>query len=148
MECKRAIVKVRIVWYHVQGDSPTHTRAEHRRTMRQFITWIFHPALGCLLLVSCGGTEPILQESTVFFRLNAPLCSMALPVRLSIDGSVVGIDTFRVNLPDPHLTTRGFPTSAGRHVLGAFAFAGVWPDTTVTLRAGIAMTDTLSAYCS
>ena len=116
--------------------------------MRPLITRTLYLALGCLLLVSCGGAEPIAPESTVFFRLNAPLCSMALPVRFSIDGTVVGIDTFRVNLPNPHLTTRGFPTSAGRHVLGAFAFTGVWPDTTVTLRQGVAMTDTLPFYCS
>lgn len=116
--------------------------------MRPFITRTLYLALGCLLQVSCGGTEPIPQESTVFFRLNAPFCGMALPVRFSIDGILVGIDTFRVNVGNPHLTTRGFPTSAGRHVLSAYAFPGMWPDTTVTLRAGIAMTDTLSFYCS
>ena len=116
--------------------------------MRPLITRVLYLALCNLVLVSCGGTEPIPQESTVFFRLNAPFCSMALPVRFSIDGTLVGIDTFRVNVGNPHLTTRGYPTSAGRHVLSAFAFVGMWPDTSVTLRPGIAMTDTLSFYCS
>lgn len=116
--------------------------------MREAITRTLRLALGGILLVACGGTDSITPESTVFFRLDAPFCGMALPVRFSIDGVLVGIDTFRVNVGSPHLTTRGFPTTAGRHVLSAYAFAGVWPDTTVTLRAGIAMTDTLSFYCS
>lgn len=116
--------------------------------MREFIRGTLRLAFLNLLLVACGGTDPITQESAVFFRLDAPLCSMVLPVNFSIDGTLVGIDTFRVNVSNPHLTTRGFPASPGRHVLSAYAFRGVWPDTTVTLRPGIAMTDTLSFYCS
>ena len=59
--------------------------------MRPLITRTPYLVLGCLLLASCGGTEPIPQESTVFFRLNAPFCGMALPVRFSIDGTLAGI---------------------------------------------------------
>ena len=101
-----------------------------------------------LVLAACGATNPAAQPSTVFFRLDAPFCGMSLPVRFSIDGNVVGVDTFRVNLSNPHLTTRGFSAASGRHVLSAFAFAGTWPDTTVTLVPGVALTDTLPFYCS
>jgi len=87
-------------------------------------------------------------ESTVSFQLVAPLCSMALPVRFSIDGALVGIDTFRVNLANPHLITRSFSAPAGRHVLSAYAFTGMWPDTTVTIMSGVPLVDTLSFYCS
>ena len=103
---------------------------------------------GGTALLACGGTDPVVQQSTVFFKLNAPFCSMALPVRFSIDGTVVGVDTFRVNLSNPHLTTRGFTAASGRRVLSAYAFTGTWPDTTVTLAPGAALTDTLSFYCS
>ena len=101
-----------------------------------------------LTLAACGSTSPSDQLSTVYFRLDAPFCSMALPVRFSIDGAVVGVDTFRVNVNNPHLTTRGFTAAAGTHVLSAYAFNGTWPDTTVTLVPGVALTDTLPFYCS
>ena len=101
-----------------------------------------------IALFACSSTRPDEAEASVYFRLDAPLCSMALPVRFSIDGALVGVDTFRVNVSNPHLTTRAFTATAGRHVLSANAFAGTWPDTTVRLQAGAALTDTLSFYCS
>ena len=73
---------------------------------------------------------------------------MALPASFSIAGTLVGIDAFRVNVGTPHLTTGGFPASVGRHVLSAHAVPGMRLDTIVTLRPGIAITDTLSLYCS
>ena len=73
---------------------------------------------------------------------------MSLPVRFSIDGVVVGVDTFRVNLPPNHLDSRTFPIAAGQHVLGAYAFTGTWPDSTVNVPSGRATVDTLGFYCS
>ena len=73
---------------------------------------------------------------------------MSLPVRFAIDGALVGVDTFRVNLSPNHLTSRAFSTSAGPHVLSAFAFSGTWPDTTVTLIPGATLVLTLPFYCS
>ena len=104
----------------------------------------------CGTLVACGGTQPITPESSVAFSLDAPFCGgMILPVRFSIDGALVGIDTFRVTALDRHTTTRAFPTTAGKHVLNFQSrYSSAWPDTTVTLRPGMAVTDTLSFYCS
>jgi hypothetical protein len=116
--------------------------------MRHPLRLVGSLAVAVLVLAACSSTSSLDDPSTVFFQLDAPLCSMALPVRLSIDGTVVGVDTFRVNVANPHLTTRGFRATPGRHLLSAFAFNGTWPDTTVTLSPGFALTDTLSFYCS
>ncbi len=69
-------------------------------------------------------------------------------MRFSIDGVVVGVDTFRVNLAPSHLDSRTFPTTAGQHVPGAYAFTGVWPDSTVIVQSGAVTVDTLGFYCS
>ena len=111
-----------------------------------------HRRLSCVLpvvaAIAACGTGPR-DSATVRFVLNAPLCSSLLGMRFSIDGAVVGSDTFRVNLPNPHTTSRAFATAPGEHVLGARVDGGfVWPDTTVTLAAGAAFDDSLPLYCS
>jgi hypothetical protein len=100
-------------------------------------------------VTACGGEDTLAPRPTVSFVIDAPLCSSVIPVELFIDGRPVGADTFRVNLAPAHTTTRAFATSPGRHRLGARAAHGyVWPDTTVTLAAGQAFTDSLPFYCS
>jgi hypothetical protein len=106
-------------------------------------------ACAVLSLIACNGMAPTAAaNAAVSFHLDAPLCSMSLPVRFSIDGVVVGVDTFRVNLAPNHLDSRTFPTTAGPHVLGAYAFTGTWRDSTVTVRSDAVTVDTLGFYCS
>ena len=92
-------------------------------------------------------------KGQVSFHLNAPFCSSILPMQFFIDQVQVGSDTFRVGLPNQHVTSGAFETPAGPHVLAAHAFLGqagtyVWPDTTITLERGGALIDTLPFYCS
>ena len=89
-------------------------------------------------------------SATVYFLLDAPLCSSIIPVRFAIDGYAVGADTFRVNLPNAHVKSAAFTTPAGAHALSASSstFPGLFKATTVTLEAGTVYTDTLPLYCS
>ena len=106
-------------------------------------------ACGLFPLLSCGGGTPTAtSRSAVSFHLDAPFCSMSLPVRFSIDGVVVGVDTFRVNLAPNRLDSQSFPTTPGQHVLGAYAFTGTWRDSTVIVKSGATTVDTLGFYCS
>ena len=101
------------------------------------------------LLAGSACVHPTQALATVYFALDAPLCSSVIPVELSIDGAIVASDTFRVNLSVPHTTSRGFTTWAGRHVIGArTTFGYVWADTTVTLLTGQSLTRSLPFYCS
>ena len=100
-------------------------------------------------LVACRGSVPTAPRATVYFALDAPLCSSVLPVQFLIDNALVGTDTFRVNLAPNHTTSAAFPTSAGSHTLGARVVGGyVWADTVVILSAGAVLTKTLPFYCS
>ena len=91
---------------------------------------------------------PFHPDADCQFHLDAPFCSISLPVRFSIDGVVVGVDTFRVNLAPNRLDSRSFPTTPGQHVLGAYAFTGTWRDSTVIVKSGATTVDTLGFYCS
>ena|SRR5262245_17693929 len=103
-------------------------------------------------VVACG---PFIMEertpnASVFFQLDAPLCSSIIPVQFSIDHTVVATDTFMVNVaPREHTRSRPFIISAGTHLLSARTVAGyVWRDLQVTLSPGSAVTDSLPFYCS
>ena len=99
--------------------------------------------------VACR-VNPTGPDPTVSFMIDAPLCSSRIPVELSIDGALVGTDTFVVNLGTEHLRSRAFATSAGQHTLSArVTFNGyTWPEKKVTIGAGQAVVDTLPFYCS
>jgi hypothetical protein len=100
-------------------------------------------------VVACASATDVATPATVTFVIDAPLCSSVIPVQFSIDGHVVGIDTFRVALANPHTSSREFTTPAGSHTLSAQTVAGyVWPAKDVTLGAGQAVTDSLPFYCS
>ena len=107
-------------------------------------------AVALTVTVACSkGTEPP-PPATVYFELDAPLCSSQIPVMLFIDGALVGKDTFRVHLAPDHTKTRGFRTPAGTHELRAQMdpSGSPWPAATVDLEAGEAFTQTLPLYCS
>ena len=103
-----------------------------------------------LALTGCYPSDATNPSATVYFLLDAPLCSSVIPVRFNIDGVTVGTDTFLVGLPSPHVKSRGFLTNPGQHLLKADMLPGtvVWPAKSVRLEAGFAFTDTLPAYCS
>jgi hypothetical protein len=106
-------------------------------------------AIGAVL--ACSGANTVTdQRATVFFQLDAPLCSSIIPVQFHIDDALVGKDTFVVHLANEHTKSRAFVTTAGQHKLGGGIFGSPngWFDTTVTLRAGETFTDTLHFYCS
>ena len=74
-------------------------------------------------------------------------------VELSIDRSVVAVDTFRVNFATPHGTSKAFTVSPGTHVLGARVLGSsfgsiVFPEKSVSLTPGQALIDSLPIYCS
>lgn len=103
-------------------------------------------------LAACEATGPNPRVgftlAPVYFQLDAPLCSSVLPVQFSIDNVLVGTDTFRVNLANPHTLSRGFATPLGARVLSARVIGGyVWTDTTVMLT-GSGVTRMLPFYCS
>jgi hypothetical protein len=104
--------------------------------------------LGILGLAACSA-EGVAPRATVYFVIDAPLCSSRIPVQFFIDGAQVGADTFIVNLVPEHTTSAGFETNGGSHKLGARVVSGyVWPDETVTIAAGEVFHDSLPFYCS
>jgi hypothetical protein len=110
------------------------------------LAWI---SVSMVALVACRGAEPVAPRATVYFVLDAPLCSSIIPVQFSVDSLLVGSDTFRVDVSQEHTTSRGFMTSVGQHTLGARVVNGyVWPDKIVTLAAGEVYAYPLPFYCS
>ena len=103
-----------------------------------------------LPLPGCSPAVAPARSATVYFLLDAPLCSSIVPVFFAMDGYAVGADTFRVNLPNPHVKSAAFTTSAGYHVLSANSppVPGLRKSTTVNLEAGTVFADTLPLYCS
>ena len=105
--------------------------------------------LGLAIVVGCGSGRAVAPQATVYFQLDAPLCSSILPVQFSIDSVLVATDTFRVHLANEHTRSRGFETPAGSHTLSARVVTGyVFDDRHVTLAPGEAFTDSLPFYCS
>lgn len=108
--------------------------------------------ISLIALAACTAEDPVAPSSSVYFYLDAPLCSSTIPAHFYIDGVRVGSDTFRVNLAPEHLTSPAFETTAGHHMLGARGSLGaveyVWPDTTVDLTAGGVLVHSLPLYCS
>jgi hypothetical protein len=107
-------------------------------------------SIGLLIaaLTACDN-HAVAPRATVYFVFDAPLCGLRLPVFFSIDSMQVGIDTFAVNVANPHLTSGAFETSAGPHTLGARTTGlFVWPDKAVRLEPGQTYLDSLPFYCS
>jgi hypothetical protein len=94
--------------------------------------------------------EP-LPPPRVDFLIDAPLCSMTLPISLTVDGAQVGVDTFEVHLGPGNIRSRAFETTSGSHQLAVRFFPSgnlIQEDSTVTLRAGDAYTFRFGFYCS
>ena len=109
------------------------------------LAWL---SAGIVGMLSCN-LDSEAPGATVFYTIDAPLCSSRFPVQFSIDSALVGTDTFVVNIIPEHTTSRGFVTTVGPHRLSARVVGGYsWPDREVTLTAGGAFTDSLPFYCS
>ena len=106
--------------------------------------------VGLIVFGACNDAEPVMPQATVFFELDAPLCSSVVPVEFTIDNVQVGADTFVVGIAGRnHSKSRGFVTGTGVHTLSARTTAGyAWPDRRVTLPTGAVVTDSLPFYCS
>lgn len=100
-------------------------------------------------ILSCSPSTAPLEPPTVDFLLDLQLCSSIIPVQFTIDGNLVGSDTFRIGLVNPHVRSPAYATTPGAHALGVQAtnFGG-WGMKTVYLDAGRAYTDTLGGSCS
>jgi hypothetical protein len=88
------------------------------------------------------------SATAVTFRITAPYCgAISYAFRFTIDSAQVGTDTLR----DGESSTR-YPTTPGRHVLGAAVTAGSFAhfsfDTTVTLPADTTFVQVVDIYCS
>jgi hypothetical protein len=106
-------------------------------------------ALSIVVLVACK-TDPF-QMAKVDFLIEAPLCSMTLPVSLTIDGEQVGVDTLVVNYGPPHERTRAFDVFAGTHQLAVRFYPSgilIQEDSVVTLAHGDSYTFRFGFYCS
>ena len=100
-------------------------------------------------ILSCSQSTAPVVPPTVDFLLNLHLCSSIIPVQFTIDGNVVGTDTFRIGLLNPHVRSPLYATTRGVHVLDVQATNfGSWGSKTVYLTAGTAYTDTLGGSCS
>jgi hypothetical protein len=112
------------------------------RTRLRFVTLTVSACLAC--------TDPVSPTTaTIYFEIDAPLCSSILPMEFQIDNALVGVDTFRVNLYPNRMKSRAFTVTPGAHTLAARVANGyVWPDSTVNLDAGVVFTDSLPFYCS
>ena len=110
----------------------------------------FASALGtAITLVACSTPSETPAAATVYFVLDAPLCSSQLAMQFEIDHVSVGADTFRVNLSPNRTRSRAFTVKPGDHTLSARVVGGyVWPDTVVRLVSGAVVNDSLPFYCS
>jgi hypothetical protein len=119
-----------------------------RTSRRRALACVFGLLAGGNL--ACRGAETVLPPGTVFFHLEAPLCSSIVPAEFFIDKMPVGTDTFYVAVgTHDHTTSPGFATGTGRHTLGARVVDGyVWPDRAVAVAQGEIVVDTLHFYCS
>jgi hypothetical protein len=89
------------------------------------------------------------RPAAVKFVLVAPLCSSVLPVEFFVDSGSVGVDTFRVNVSEPHVVSREFAVSPGSRTLEARVVGGyAWPPDTVSILPGSVYADSLAFYCS
>jgi hypothetical protein len=106
--------------------------------------------LGFALIAVMGcRADAVAPQPTVYFVIDAPLCSSRIPVQFFIDDAHVGTDTFIVNLVPEHTMSAGFETTEGVHKLGARVVNGyVWPDSTVEMTGGQVFHDSLPFYCS
>ena len=106
---------------------------------------------GVFALAACNGDDPSVPPVSVRFVIDAPFCGLTFPVAFSIDGAVVGTDTFRVHLPPNHVESKVFSVAPGAHILGATTFGGftyAWRDTTINAKPGASVVDSLGFYCS
>lgn len=108
----------------------------------------------CVVLIGASGcgrqsTQP--AGPTVAFTYDAPFCGRSL-IEKSIDGAVVAVDSMSSGA-----TSRAFEVTPGDHVLGARQLRVangatvtnyMWPDTTVSVKPGVALMRRLSLYCS
>ena len=108
--------------------------------------WTVLAAVGVVACQHTATTEP---AARVHFVIVPQACSSVLPVEFSIDGQLVGTDTFRVDVVNPRTTSRDFDTSPGSHVVGARVTGGfVWPNQTLSMAAGAVVADSLPFSCS
>ena len=106
-------------------------------------------ALACVTLASCTNEPDHSSTATVYFVLDAPLCSSQLAMQFQVDGATIGTDTFRVHLTPDHTTSHAFAVDTGTRTIGARVVGGyVWPDSVVHLDAAAVFRDTLPFYCS
>jgi hypothetical protein len=100
-------------------------------------------------LAACTVVDPT-PGATVDFLIQPYACSSRIPVEFTIDGKIVGVDTFLVDItPVDHVRSREFTVSPGQHTVHArTGFGYVYPDHTLMLASAQAATDTLPFYCS
>ena len=106
-------------------------------------------AISVAAVAACQ-TDPFTSPK-VDFLIEAPLCSMTLPVSLTIDGTQVGVDTLIVNYGPPHMRTRAFETFPGSHRLAVRFYPSgnlIQEDSVVTLAPGDSYTFRFGFYCS
>jgi len=108
----------------------------------------------CLVVVAtfaCEKQSTAPAAATVAFKYDAPFCGPSL-VEKSVDGKVVSTDSMVSGA-----TSNLFALAPGDHRLGARQLRAVngqmvanytWPDTTVSFKAGAAVTWVLALYCS
>lgn len=105
--------------------------------------------LAAVGVVACQHTATTEPAARVHFVIVPQACSSVLPVEFSIDGRLVGTDTFRVDVAGPRMTSRDFEASPGSHVVGARVTGGfVWPNQTLSMAAGAVVSDSLPFSCS
>jgi hypothetical protein len=105
--------------------------------------------LAVLCCSACHNPVGADRPAAVKFVLVAPLCSSVLPVEFFVDSQSVGVDTFRVNVSEPHIASRDFAVLPGSRTLEARVVGGyVWPPDSVSILPGSVYADSLAFYCS
>jgi hypothetical protein len=106
-------------------------------------------ALAALCCGACHNPVDSDRPAAIRFVLVAPLCSSVMPVEFFVDAQSVGVDTFRVNVSEPHIASRDFAVLPGTRTLEAQVVGGyVWPADTVSILPGSVYADSLAFYCS
>jgi hypothetical protein len=103
---------------------------------------------------ACSSSQAPAPTGKVQFFLDAPFCSLQMPMQFYIDHRLLGSDTLRVNFAPDDTMSQVFEAPVGFHTFGARGTfppptaVYIWPDTTVFLAPGQVLIDTLPLYCS
>jgi hypothetical protein len=97
--------------------------------------------LAILLAVSgCGGDSTAPDQGFATWRLDGITCTGSGPIQFFVDGALIGTETLSAGGP----ASKAYPVTVGTHLVGAKEATFTWPNTSVSITAGLTYTSVLT----